>query len=303
VLIVASAANVFADGSPSNQTLNVQGVLRTISGDLQSMPVGLVVSLYAAQTDKTPFYSQSFTTVQVENGFFSVELSGMNLSFNTADAWVGIQVAGDATEMPRQHLTAVPYSFVAQNAVGDITPHSVSVNGMTTLDGAGNANIPGNLAVGGNLAVSGSMFGSDAQAGNLHPDPIEPNWSWSHTGAMAPTIETWTLAWSATLKMGRPSLLFLSLVGHWTSDGNCFAAISVDGKVLGAPDCKSDHGFCSGTTLISGWSFASQWLSLGLTAMTMVDAGEHKIGLAFLPQQGVRCTINGSSIYYASIPK
>jgi len=109
-----TAAN--ADGAPSSQTLNVQGVLRTIAGDLQSTAVGLDVNLYASQADKTSFFSQHFTTVGVGNGFFSVELSGMNLSFNSADAWIGIQVAGDATEMPRQHLTAVPYAYNAANA-------------------------------------------------------------------------------------------------------------------------------------------------------------------------------------------
>jgi hypothetical protein len=140
-----------ADPAPSNQALNVQGVLRTIAGDLQSAGVGLVVSLYKSQADKDPFYSQTFTTVQVENGFFSVELAGANLSFDASDAWVGIQVAGDPAEMPRQHLTAVPYSFNAARAnscsVADLAnglaPTLVVDAARVKGDGSGITNLSG----------------------------------------------------------------------------------------------------------------------------------------------------------------
>jgi hypothetical protein len=119
-VLAAATLSAFADGNPSNQTLNVQGILRTMANDFQTSAVGLDVSLYASQTDKTPFFTQHFQTVQVDNGFFSIELSGMNLSFNTADAWVGIYVIGDGMEMPRQHLTAVPFAFNAANATNAV---------------------------------------------------------------------------------------------------------------------------------------------------------------------------------------
>jgi hypothetical protein len=121
VAMAAGGRIARADGAPSNQTLNVQGILRTQAGDLQSTAVGLVVSLYSSQAAPSAFFSQSFTTVPIENGFFSVELSGMSLSFDAADAWVGIQVAGDATEMPRQHLTAVPYAWSAGSVSGVVS--------------------------------------------------------------------------------------------------------------------------------------------------------------------------------------
>lgn len=151
VLGVLANEPALADGA-SSSSLNVQGILRTIAGDLQSTAVGLVVNLYASKDATSAFYSQSFTTVPVENGFFSVELSGTNLSFDAVDAWVGIQVAGDAAEMPRQHLTAVPYAFTAArsnnantcdvanslSATATVSATQVSgdASGLTNLNGA-----------------------------------------------------------------------------------------------------------------------------------------------------------------------
>lgn len=150
--------------SASNQTLNVQGIMRTQAGDLQSTAVGLVVSLYAMESASTPFYTQSFTTVPVENGFFSVELSGMNLSFNTPDAWVGIQVAGDASELPRQHLTAVPYAFSADAlssaCSGCVSTDMISSLAVSKLEPAG--------AAGTYLRSDGSKWGASAiQPGDI----------------------------------------------------------------------------------------------------------------------------------------
>jgi hypothetical protein len=136
-LSLCSAAPVRAQSSPaSNQALNVQGILRTNAGDLQSANVGLVVSLYPTPTGGTPFYTQNFATVGIENGFFSVELSGANLSFSVADAWVGILVNGDGAEMPRQHLTAVPYAFNAgvANTLSGVLPVANGGTGATGVE-------------------------------------------------------------------------------------------------------------------------------------------------------------------------
>jgi hypothetical protein len=140
-----SVTTARAQGNSSNQTLNVQGILRTNAGDLQSMSVGLVVSLYPVPTGGTAFYSQPFTTVPVENGFFSVELAGQNLAFAAPDVWVGIQVAGDATEMPRQHLTAVPYAFSAASVSG-VVPIA---NGGTGSNSQNFVDLTTNQSIGG----------------------------------------------------------------------------------------------------------------------------------------------------------
>lgn len=122
LIVLAAALTLFAPAqaaSNSNQTLNVQGVLRDAGGNLQTMAVGLDVNLYNAQNAAAPFYTQHYTTVEVDNGFFTVELAGSGLNFaGVPDGWVGIQVSGDPTELPRQHLDAAPYALNAGAADG-----------------------------------------------------------------------------------------------------------------------------------------------------------------------------------------
>jgi hypothetical protein len=96
----------------SNQSINIAGVLRDKQGALQYMPVTLTVNLYNAPSAAAAFYTQTFMDVPVDNGYFTVELAGSTLSFTTVpDAWVGIQVMGDSTELTRTHLGAAPYAF------------------------------------------------------------------------------------------------------------------------------------------------------------------------------------------------
>src|SRR5438105_3171556 len=112
-IVALMAVNGSAWAANSNQSINVQGVLRDTAGQLQSMPVSLFVKVYDSQAAMSPFHTESFNSVAVENGFFSVELSGDDLNFSTPDAWIGIQVGGDSIELPRQHLTSVPYAISA----------------------------------------------------------------------------------------------------------------------------------------------------------------------------------------------
>src|SRR5215471_20400007 len=80
LLPLVAAGVAHADGSPpppaSNQVINVQGVLRNGVGALQTMPFGLDVALFPTSGGGTAFFTQHFTTVAVENGYFSIELSG-----------------------------------------------------------------------------------------------------------------------------------------------------------------------------------------------------------------------------------
>jgi hypothetical protein len=106
-----------ARAAGSSQSINVQGILRNGSGDLQSMGVGMDVGLYDTATAATPFYLQHFATVPIDNGFFTIELSGPTLSFTGhPDAFIGILVNGDPAELPRQHLDAAPYALNAASA-------------------------------------------------------------------------------------------------------------------------------------------------------------------------------------------
>jgi hypothetical protein len=176
-MVLAVAAQAQADGGPSNQSLSVQGVVRTNVGDLQSANVGMIVSLYATQMATANFYQQTFANVGVQNGYFSVELSGANLAFSVTDAWVGIQVTGDANEMPRQHLTAVPYAFSATQADSAKQADTLSaacsgcvVDSMVAT-GISVSKINGVLPI-----VNGGTGASAVEADyNIPTDPNDPN--------------------------------------------------------------------------------------------------------------------------------
>src|SRR4030095_2067927 len=99
-----------AIAASSNASMNIAGIMRDGTGSLQSMAVTVTANLYQSASAGTPFHSQTFVDVPVDNGFFSVELSGFSLG-GISDTWVGIQVMGDAVELPRQHIAAAPYAL------------------------------------------------------------------------------------------------------------------------------------------------------------------------------------------------
>jgi hypothetical protein len=150
----------FAASPSSNQSINIQGVLRGADGSLQSMAVGLVVNIYSSEMATQPIYSQSFTTVGVDNGFFTVELAGSKLGFSAPDTWVGVQVAGDPAELPRQHINAVPYAFnavaadsLSGNCSGCVANAQLANPSLTVTAGAGLTG-GGQVALGGTVTVS-----------------------------------------------------------------------------------------------------------------------------------------------------
>jgi hypothetical protein len=136
-----------ARAGSSNQSFTVQGVLRDGAGNLQSLPVGMQVNVYAAANSATALHSQTFVTVPVDSGFFSLELSGATLSFAAmSDAWIGVQVSGDPAELPRQHVTAVPYSFSASSADA-LSPACAGCVDDAMISGVGAAKISGKVAL------------------------------------------------------------------------------------------------------------------------------------------------------------
>jgi hypothetical protein len=174
-LALVLALSTRAGAGNSNQTINIQGVLRDATGSLQSMAVGLVVNLYSAPSGGKPFFTQNFTTVSVDNGYFSVELSDPALTFKgLTDAWVGVQVSGDPTELPRQHLGAAPFAFSAASLDGSACSGCVAdgmiaavsatkVSGILPVANGGTGSMTQNfvdlssnqMAIGGNKTFTG----------------------------------------------------------------------------------------------------------------------------------------------------
>jgi hypothetical protein len=178
-----------AHAASSNQTTNIQGVLRDATGNLQSMAVGLIVSFYPSQTATQPFYMQNFPTVPVDNGFFSIELSDVSASFAAnADTWVGVQVAGDPTELPRQHLTAVPYAISA-----------ITANSATTADTAAAAR---SLTADCSGCVGDAMLASGISSAKIN-FAVEPDFDVANGGSSYGLQNGW-LTWPDS-NYGRPT--------------------------------------------------------------------------------------------------
>jgi hypothetical protein len=170
-LLTAVAARADGNPNPSNQVVNVQGVLRNGMGGLQSASFGLDVALYTTASGGTAFFTQHMPTVAVENGYFSIELAGAELNFSgAADAWVEVQVAGDSGPLPRMHLSSVPYALQCNNADrlgGQGASYYVATVGDQTIDGV--KNFAGKVGIGttdpqapldvrGDIAVNGASL-------------------------------------------------------------------------------------------------------------------------------------------------
>jgi hypothetical protein len=174
----------FAAGN-SGQSFNIQGVLRDAAGALQSMAVGATINIYSSATATSPFYTKNIPTVPVDNGFFSIELADPMLTFNgQPDAWLGVQIGGDQSELPRQHINATPYAFICQNAVGDITPNSVTVTtGQVTFGSQPNQTL--NAAQVATLTGGGNADALHTHAGLSHAwIDVGPNDTVTHFKAL-----------------------------------------------------------------------------------------------------------------------
>jgi hypothetical protein len=175
--------------------VNVQGVLRNSAGALQSAAFGLDVALYPTASGGTAFFNQHLPTVPVENGYFSIELTGTDLkNFSGApDAWVEVQVAGDSGPLPRMHLSAVPYALQCTNANylgGRPGGYYVATEGDQTIAGAksfggkvsfadtvssagkvtiGSADAPAGLDVHGDIAFNGASLNTTINVRSIVP--------------------------------------------------------------------------------------------------------------------------------------
>jgi hypothetical protein len=77
-------------------------------------------------------------SVTFDDGYYSVEL-GSKANFpdtlwSETSLELGITVGSDPEMAPRAPIRSVPYALVAGDAVGDIHPTTVSVNGATVID-------------------------------------------------------------------------------------------------------------------------------------------------------------------------
>lgn len=136
-LLATAAGAAMAADVPG--TLTHQGRLFDKSGEPLSKTVSMTFNFYNNEGESIPAISETLD-VPVEDGYFSVSLGEINSLkgfFNGQTKYLGIAIESDPELSPRAEIQSVPYAMVAGNAIGDITPTSVTVNGMPIINSMG----------------------------------------------------------------------------------------------------------------------------------------------------------------------
>ncbi len=140
------AATAASSAVPAN--LTQQGRLLDTAGAPVPGSVSITFAVYDAATGGTALWTET-QNVTLDDGFFSARLGEStaipNTVFDGSTRYLGVKVGTDPEMTPRQSIVSVPYALMANNAVGDITPTSVTVNGTQVIDGSGNWVGPGGL--------------------------------------------------------------------------------------------------------------------------------------------------------------
>ncbi len=139
-LFAVHAALVGSAWAGAPPELTEQGRLFDGQGVPLNASVVVVFSVYASGSGGAPLWSETHT-VAADDGYFSVQLGSVtpfpSSLWDGSPRYVGIKVGADPEMTPRQDVASVPYALVANDAVGDIHPASVTVNGTLVIDNNG----------------------------------------------------------------------------------------------------------------------------------------------------------------------
>ncbi len=137
--IVGIAALAHADQPPPLK-INHQGRLFDTSMTPVTGPHTMTFAVYSAANGGTPLWTES-QNLSFDNGYYATTLGAVTsfdrTLFSGATMYLAITVDNDQEMSPREPIDSVPYSINANNVTGDITPHSISVNGSPIVDASG----------------------------------------------------------------------------------------------------------------------------------------------------------------------
>ncbi|MBM4321422.1 MAG: hypothetical protein FJ125_16145, partial [Deltaproteobacteria bacterium] len=121
------------------ERLNHEGLLLDAGGLPLSGAVQLRLAVHDQSSGGNRLYFEDYQ-LELVDGYYVVSL-GTSWLEGSGERWLGISVDGGATELsPRRRLQSVPYALAARselNAVGDITPRSISLGGQPVIDAQG----------------------------------------------------------------------------------------------------------------------------------------------------------------------
>ena len=173
------------------QTITHQGRLYDASDKPINATLAVQFALYADTMTMMPLWSET-DMVTFEEGYFSVSI-GQATPFpagllSGAVLYLGITVGTDPEMSPRPPVQSVPYAMVAGDAIGDINPTSVTINGTTVIDASGKwvGNMAGLQGPQGPQGPQG-LQGPQGPAGAAGPQgPVGPAGAQGATGPAGP---------------------------------------------------------------------------------------------------------------------
>lgn len=197
--IVVALASVAVVGIPTAARadvppiVNQQGRLFDAAGMPVTGPLSVTFNLYDDAASMTPVWTETHT-ITFDDGYYSVALGSttpLDTFFTGAEMYLGVAVGADAEMTPRAAIDSVPYAFVANNAVGDITPNSVSVNGAVVIDATGqwvgdNAGMDGPQGPVGPQGDPGPAGPQGPQGPQGDPGPVGPQGPQGPQGLQGP---------------------------------------------------------------------------------------------------------------------
>lgn len=117
-------------------TLMQQGRLLDEKGAPVQGNVELHFALYDSPSAGAASWSETHT-VALDDGYFAVKLGSVTPfpvgTWGGTPRFLGLKVGADEEMAPREELVSVPYALLANDAVGDIHPTSVTVNGVVVI--------------------------------------------------------------------------------------------------------------------------------------------------------------------------
>lgn len=125
-LLLAGAARSDVPSTITQQgRLFDAGTGQPIKGELK-----VTFAIYENQLTQSPLWLETHD-VGFEEGYFSVEIGSVlpfqDKTFETAPRYLGIAVGDDPEMSPRARIGSVPFALVARDAIGNITPSSVTI--------------------------------------------------------------------------------------------------------------------------------------------------------------------------------
>jgi hypothetical protein len=102
------------------QMINYQGKLTMPGTCALDTTISMTFKIYADPTTPTSLWSETQSSVTVEDGIFNVLLGSVNSIptsvFNGSTRYLGIKVGGDSEMSPRTPMVSVGYAYTAENA-------------------------------------------------------------------------------------------------------------------------------------------------------------------------------------------